>query len=92
MAVLPEFQNKEIGKKLIIEGLKKSQVLGFKAVVVLGHQEYYPKFGFELAGKWNIKPPIEVFDESSMEIELVKGSINDKARFIEYPAEYFETF
>ena len=53
MAVLPEFQRKGIGKKLVIQGLKKSEALGFKAVVVLGHPEYYPKFGFERASKWN---------------------------------------
>ncbi len=92
MAVLPEFQNKGIGKKLVIEGLKKSQALGFKAVVVLGHPEFYPKFGFELASKWNIKPPIEVPDEASMAIELVKGFLNDKTGLIDYPAEYFEAF
>jgi predicted N-acetyltransferase YhbS len=43
-------------------------------VLVLGHSEYYPKFSFELASKWNIKPPIEV---------------SDKAGLIEYLAEYY---
>ena len=70
--------------------MKKSQALGFKAVVVLGHPEFYQKFGFELASKWNIKPPIEVPDEASMAIELVKESLNDKAGLIEYPADYYE--
>jgi putative acetyltransferase len=90
MAVLPEYQKKGIGKKLVIEGLKKSKELGYKAVVVLGHPTYYPKFGFEPASKWNIKLPIEdVPDEASMAIELEEDFLKDKAGVIEYPAEYF---
>lgn len=90
MAVHPEYQRKGIGKKLVIEGLKKSKEFGFKAVVVLGHPEYYPKFGFERASKWKIKPPIEdVPDEASMAIELIEGFLADKAGVVEFPAEYY---
>lgn len=91
MAVLPEFQKKGTGKKLVIEGLKKSQALGFKAVVVLGHPEYYPKFGFKRTSKWNIKPPInDVPDEASMALELEEDFLKDKTGMIEYPVEYYE--
>ena len=91
MAVLPEHQQKGIGKNLVIEGLKKAKELGYKAVIVLGHPTYYPKFGFDPASKWNIKPPIyDVQDESSMAIELEEGFLKDKAGIIEYPAEYYE--
>ena len=90
MAVLPEHQQKGIGKKLVIEGLKKSKEMGYKAVIVLGHPTYYPKFGFERASKWNIKPPIDdVPDEASMAIELEEGFLKDKAGIIEYPEEYY---
>ena len=59
-------------------------------MVVLGHPEYYPKFGFNRASKWNIKPSIKVPDEAFMAIELVDGWLNDKAGLIEYPAEYYQ--
>lgn len=91
MAVLPEYQRQGIGKKLVIEGLKKSKELGFKAVVVLGHPTYYPKFGFERASKWNIRPPIdEVPDEAFMAMELVEGFLSDKAGVVEFPSEYYD--
>jgi len=91
MSVLPEYQNKGIGNKLVTEGLKKAKKMGFKAVVVLGHPTYYPKFGFERASNWNIKLPIEdVPDEASMAIELEEGFLKDKAGVIEYPSEYYE--
>jgi putative acetyltransferase len=90
MAFLPEYQQKGIGKKLVIEGLKKSKEMGYKAVVVLGHPTYYPKFGFEPASKWNIKPPIDdVPDEASMATELEEGFLKKKAGVIEYPEEYY---
>ncbi len=90
MAVLPEYQNKGIGKKIVTEGLKKSKESGYKAVVVLGHPTYYPKFGFEPASKWNIKLPIEdVPNEASMAIELEEGFLKDKDGIIEYPEEYY---
>ena len=91
MAVLPEYQKKGIGGKLVKEGLLRAKALGFNAVVVLGHPEYYPKFGFERASKWNIRPPIdEVPDEAFMATELVKGWLNDKAGVVEFPSEYYD--
>lgn len=46
MAVLPEFQRKGIGGRLIMAGLKQLQDMGSQMVFVLGHKEYYPKYGF----------------------------------------------
>jgi putative acetyltransferase len=90
MSVLPEYQQKGIGKKLVIEGLKKSKELGYKAVVVLGHPIYYHKFGFEPAIKWKLKLPIDnIPDEASMAIELEEGFLKNKAGIIEYPEEYY---
>jgi len=43
---LPEYQKQGIGGLLINEGLKRLQAKGSKMVFVLGHTEYYPKFGF----------------------------------------------
>ena len=46
MAVLPEYQKQGIGSALIKHGISQLQELGCIVVVVLGHAEYYPKFGF----------------------------------------------
>src|SRR5258705_8002237 len=45
MAVLPEYQNQGIGSPLVREGLKAFQTPGHDIVVVLGHANYYPRFG-----------------------------------------------
>ena len=46
LAVIPEFQKQGIGGMLIIEGLKRLKEMGSEMVFVLGHMEYYPKYGF----------------------------------------------
>ncbi|MFC2107402.1 GNAT family N-acetyltransferase [Bacteroidota bacterium] len=46
LAVIPEFQKMGIGGMLINEGLKILQERGSQMVFVLGHMEYYPKYGF----------------------------------------------
>ena len=88
MAVLPEYQKKGIGGKLIKKGLKKARELGFDSVIVLGHADYYPRFGFERASRWNIKCLFEVPDEAFMAIELNAGALKERSGIVEYPEEF----
>ncbi len=46
LAVKPDFQKQGIGGMLINEGLKRIKAMGSEIVFVLGHKEYYPKYGF----------------------------------------------
>lgn len=70
LAVLPEYQRQGIGSKLIKEGHKIAKEMGYHYVVVLGSDKYYPKFGYEKASKYGIKPPFDVPDENFMVIKL----------------------
>lgn len=90
MSVLPEFQNQGVGGKLVSAGLKTAKKLGFKSVIVLGHPAYYPRFGFSLASKWDIKAPFDVPDEAFMAIELVEGKLDGISGIVEYPKEFEE--
>ncbi|MFC4873645.1 GNAT family N-acetyltransferase [Negadavirga shengliensis] len=90
MAVRPEFQKCGIGGQLIRKGLEVAKGLGFQSVIVLGHEHYYPKFGFEPAEKWNIKAPFEVPSNVFMAIELVKDGLKNISGRVVYPKE-FET-
>jgi len=90
VSVLPEYQNKGIGGLLITEALKKAKELGYNSVVVLGHPEYYPKFGFKKASLWGIKAPFDVPDEAFMAIELSKNGLNKASGVVEYPSVFFE--
>lgn len=90
MAVIPKLQNKGIGGQLIKKGFDVAKELGFKSVIVLGHEQYYPKFGFKPSEKWDIKAPFEVPPNAFMAIELVKSGLKVISGTVIYPKE-FET-
>jgi putative acetyltransferase len=62
MAVLPDRQRQGIGSALVRRGLEILRERGCPFVVVVGHPEYYPRFGFEpasvhgLASQWEGVP------------------------------------
>jgi putative acetyltransferase len=90
MSVTPEFQNKGIGGQLICKGLEIAAQLGFKSVIVLGHKDYYPRYGFVPASKWRIKAPFELPDEVFMAMELEKDGLKEVSGVVEYPEEFEE--
>ena len=47
LSVLPEYQSRGIGKALTQEGLSRLKKLGAKGCCLVGHPEYYKKFGFD---------------------------------------------
>ncbi|HFK1545335.1 N-acetyltransferase [Bacillus albus] len=83
-------QKKGIGGKLIVAALEKAKELGYGSVVVLGHPEYYPKFGFKKASEWNIKAPFEVPDEVFMVIELSENALQDVEGIVQYSSAFAE--
>jgi len=66
MAVAPAWQNKGVGSMLVREGLNRMKAAGHPFVVVLGHPEFYPRFGFERASKFGVRCTWEVRDEAFM--------------------------
>ncbi|PGL42534.1 GNAT family N-acetyltransferase [Bacillus cereus] len=83
-------QKKGIGGKLIGAALEKAKELGYGSVVVLGHPEYYSKFGFEKASNWNIKAPCEVPDEVFMVMELRENALQGVEGIVQYSSAFAE--
>lgn len=73
MAVSPDRQRTGIGSQLIEAGLQHCKNAGVGAVVVLGHTEYYPKFGFKSSIEYGFKSEYDVPEEVFMALELVPG-------------------
>lgn len=88
MSVNPRYQKRGVGARLITQGLENARDMGFGSVIVLGHEHYYPKFGFLPASKWGIRAPIDVPDEVFMAIELIPGSLKNVSGIVEYPVEF----
>lgn len=85
VSVLPEFQGKGIGSKLIRYGHEIAEKFGYESVVLLGHEDYYPKFGYERCDKYNIKMPFDVPPENCMVIPLVKDGLKRVNGNVVYP-------
>lgn len=86
LAVLPEYQKMGVGSALIKAGHEKAKELGYSCSIVLGSENYYPKFGYVPADRYDIKAPFDVPSENFMvcwfsEVNAsVKGTVKyDKA-------------
>ncbi|MBK8502660.1 MAG: N-acetyltransferase [Saprospiraceae bacterium] len=90
MAVLPAYQQKGIGSALVNAALIKAIALGYRSIIVLGHANYYSRFGFRPASQWKIRSPFPAPDEAFMAIELADGSLKKVAGIVEYSAPFFE--
>lgn len=88
LTVTAENQGKGIGSELIRAGLRYCKQLEFGAVVVLGHSEYYPRFGFSPSSCFGIGCEFDVPKEFFMVMELQSGYLSGKSGIVEYHAAF----
>jgi putative acetyltransferase len=88
VAVLPAYQGRGIGSKLVNAGLEQCRRLGYGACVVLGHPTYYPRFGFVLSVKFGITCEYDVGPEVFMVLELQPGYLEEIEGVIRYHAAF----
>ncbi|HEY0949005.1 N-acetyltransferase [Nocardioides sp.] len=86
-AVRPRHQGQGAGTAAIRAGLEAAQRSGENLVVVLGHAEYYPRFGFDRASLFGISASFEVPDENLMALSLAPSSPVPRGQ-IRYPAAF----
>lgn len=91
LSVHPKHQNKGIGDALSREALRLADAMSEPLVVVLGHPNYYPRFGFEASRRHGIEPHSpEVPEEVFMVVPLSNYDPTLRGR-IAYPAAFDET-
>lgn len=73
MAVLPESQGRQVGSRLVWRGLDKLRERGERIVIVLGHEHYYPRFGFSAEKAGRLRSPFP--PEAYMALELAEGAL-----------------
>ena len=90
MAVLPEYQRQGVGSELVRAGLRECQRIGANVVVVLGHPEYYPRFGFVPASQKGLTSEYPVPDEVFMALELEPSALKGRRGLVKYRPEFAE--
>lgn len=90
VAVDPDFQGRGVGAKLISAAHGIATELGHKSVILLGHAEYYPKFGYVPTVNFGISLPFEVPAENCMGVELVPKGLEGVTGTVEYAPEFFQ--
>jgi virginiamycin A acetyltransferase len=86
LSVLPAYQRQGIGAALVKHTLKTARDMGFLAVLIFGHEEYYPRFGFENAAKYGIATSDGKNFDAFMALPLYEGALDGvTGRFYEDP-------
>ena len=76
MPVLPAYQRRGIGSALIQEGIRRLKDLGARGCCLVGHPEYYKRFGFEnIRGLVCEVVPMEVFLALSLDGPVPQGIV-----------------
>jgi putative acetyltransferase len=76
MAVAPSHQRQGIGSMLVDRGLQACRAAGYRAVIVVGHPGYYPRFGFSHALVEGLENPFGA-GTAFMGLELARGALSD---------------
>src|SRR5262245_27506064 len=87
MAVLPEYQRRGVGSALAREGLEVCRGAGHRIVVVLGHPDFYPRFGFSANRTEPLSSPFGG-REAWMALELVPGALTGVTGWVRYPPPF----
>jgi putative acetyltransferase len=91
VAVLPEHHLRGFGSAMIRTALDLCRKAGHDCIVVLGHAEYYPRFGFVPASRFGLRCTYNVTDEVFMALELQEGSLAGHNGIVRYEREFDET-
>jgi putative acetyltransferase len=86
LAVLPSHQGRQVGSQLVRHGLAELRNRGERIVIVLGHRDYYPRFGFSPEKARHLASPFA--PESFMALELSDAALAGIRGAVRYPSAF----
>lgn len=90
MAVLPDYQRKGVGSRLVEAGILRCRDAGFPGIIVLGHPDYYPRFGFVPAGRYGITCEFDVPEDVFLLLVLKEAALKGRSGIAKYQPEFNE--
>ena len=88
MAVLPDCQRQGIGVRLVEAGNRRIEEEGYPFIAVVGHAEYYPKFGFRPASRAGMRCEWDVPDDVFMVLVLDPARMRGVSGMVKYRDEF----
>lgn len=91
LSVLTEYQKQGIGSKLVQHALTELKAQGYPSVVVLGHEHYYPKFGFVPAKQFRVRASFPLENEDcfmTLELQPQAFPLDDGEGTVQYLPEF----
>ena len=88
MAVVPEHQRQGIGSQLVQAGNRKLKEAGCPFIAVVGHADYYPRFGFKPASTRAITCEWDVPDDVFMILVLDEVKMHGSSGRLKYGPEF----
>ena len=88
LAVLPDYQGKGIGGRLIEAGHQVAREMDFKSALLVGHPKYYPRFGYRPAELFGIVTDLELPADVFMACELTEGGLDGVQGRMEHAPEF----
>ena len=89
ISVLPEYQNKGVGKALLQRTIEEARSLGFRAIVIFGEPDYYPRLGFKRAAEFGILTSWGGTLDAFMARPLVEGAFDGLAGGVYFQDEVY---
>jgi predicted N-acetyltransferase YhbS len=88
---LSEYQKQRIGSRLTEYAINEVKAQGFAGIIVLGHEHFYPRFGFVPARNFRIRPSFPLKNENCfMALELKPQALHleDQEGVVQYLPEF----
>jgi putative acetyltransferase len=90
VAVHPDVQNKGIGGDLIRAGIAEVRRLGWDAIFLLGHVDYYPRFGFQHAAGMRVTAEPGVNMAHFFFMEMWEGAVGSVPLDVKFAPEFWQ--